>query len=374
MTIEKVSLDQLAPLKSILCCPYTKTPLTPLPLPELLLRLPETERQRIPEGTIGAFISESSFLAYPIIGRIVNFLERDVLKLSDQNLHINLDDANSSTVKQSVKEWYDNFGWKRNSTGIYNDTGLFSQLEETGHSLYEILSHLSLLERYLGGEFFLDAASGAIAHPEYLAYSWFYKYRICVDISLTALQEADAKLQGKGFCCLVDICNLPFPDNLFDGIVSGYTIQHIFESDQAKAVKELHRVLKQKKHLCIMTEIKTNTLTRRIIFKVLRFIKKLTGKLGIVPVDVSVNTKASDAIEPSKLYFAPQDIRWWLENTHNLSSSISIEALRVFSKKEFESFFGISIRAAKFLRSMEHLFPKSLAKISSYVLIDLYKD
>jgi hypothetical protein len=33
---------------------------------------------------------------------------------------------------------------------------------------------MSLLSRLSGGEFLLDAASGPIAHPEKLAYAWFY--------------------------------------------------------------------------------------------------------------------------------------------------------------------------------------------------------
>jgi ubiquinone/menaquinone biosynthesis C-methylase UbiE len=120
---------------------------------------------------------------------------------------------------------------------------MFSQASLTGHGFYELSSHLSLLDRFSGGEFVLDAASGPIANPEMVAYSWFYKYRVCVDISLTALQEAATKLEGKGFCCMADICQLPFRDGVFDAVESGYTIQHIAESRQSRAVAELYRVL-----------------------------------------------------------------------------------------------------------------------------------
>jgi hypothetical protein len=88
-------------------------------------------------------------------------------------------ETDDASIQQSVKQWYDNFGWVRNESGNYNDTALFSQQSLTPHGAYELASHMSLLPRLSGGEFVLDAASGAIAHPEYLAYSWFYKYRVC---------------------------------------------------------------------------------------------------------------------------------------------------------------------------------------------------
>jgi hypothetical protein len=131
------------------------------------------------------------------VGGIVCFLEQDSLRLSrDRESDITGREADKSAIRQSVKQWYDDFGWRRNETGVYNDTALFSQQSNTAYGAYEVASHLSLVDRLSGGDFVLDAASGAIAHPEYLAYSWFYKYRVCVDISLEALREAQAKLEG----------------------------------------------------------------------------------------------------------------------------------------------------------------------------------
>jgi hypothetical protein len=179
---------------------------------------------RIPEGTIGAFVSEDAQTAYPIVGQIADFLEQDSLQLSKDRPRERIGrEAENASIQQSVKQWYDNFGWLRNDSGSYNDTALFSQQSLTPHGAYELASHISLLPRLSGGDFVLDAAGGPIAHPEYLAYSWFYKYRVCLDMSLTALREAQAKLEGKGFCCMANICHLPFREEVFDGVVSGYT-------------------------------------------------------------------------------------------------------------------------------------------------------
>ena len=51
---------------------------------ELLECLPEDERRRVPDGTVGAFVSESSLTAYPIVGNIADFLEQDSLALSKE--------------------------------------------------------------------------------------------------------------------------------------------------------------------------------------------------------------------------------------------------------------------------------------------------
>jgi uncharacterized protein YbaR (Trm112 family) len=78
-SLEQANLGKFVPLQTILCCPLSKTPLTLMPLQDLLAHLPESESRRIPLGTVGAFISEYASLAYPIIGDIVDFLEQDTL-------------------------------------------------------------------------------------------------------------------------------------------------------------------------------------------------------------------------------------------------------------------------------------------------------
>jgi SAM-dependent methyltransferase/uncharacterized protein YbaR (Trm112 family) len=372
--LEQANLSKFIPLQTILCCPTSKTPLTLMPLQDLLSYLPESESKRIPLGTVGAFISESALLAYPIIGDIVDFLEQDTLKLSEiQSPTINSLGSQSLKVKQSVKKWYDEFGWKKNATGIYNDVVLFSQVGDTGYRLYEILSHLSLIDRFLGGEFLLDAASGAIASPEYMSYSWFYKYRVCVDISLTALQEASSKLKEKGFYCLSDICQLPFLNNVFDGIVSGYTIQHIPESEQSRAVTELYRVLKAEKHLCIITNFRPSR-KRFVVLKFFRLINKIVRKLkNSYRTDINIDKSSSSPHIPYKLYGFLHDLKWWNKIAYDLHAQFSIEKLRFLSKVEFELFFGTSIHAAKLLHTIENLLPTFLANISDHIIVDLYK-
>src|SRR5262249_24136181 len=206
--MESPALTRFRILHDIVCCPITKTPLRIVDLDGLGSDLAPGEHRRLPAGTVDAFISDAVNQAYPFSARIVSFLDRDALQTrsgsSDPGLTARAQNAGDE-VKQSVQEWYDLFGWKKNEQGVYNDTVVFLQIGPTGHGLYELMSHLSILDRLRGGQFVLDAASGAISPPEKLAFSWFYKSRVCVDMSVTALLEADAKLRDGDFCCLADV-------------------------------------------------------------------------------------------------------------------------------------------------------------------------
>jgi len=343
---------------------------------ELARRLPEEERYRIPKGTVGAFVSESAQTAYPIVGRIVDFLEQDSLQLSNERRNERTEGQQEElSIQESVKQWYDDFGWLRNDSGIYNDTALFSQNRLTAHGAYELASHVSLLNRLSGGEFVLDAASGPIAHPEYLAYSWFYKYHVCVDFSQTALREAQAKLEGKGFSCMANICQLPFREGVFDGIVSGYTLQHIAESQQSKAVTELYRVLKPGSHLCVISEVR-QTRAHRMLVLALRAIRKVLRLLSIAGMRTNRPRAAETSAfpkPPHELYCRPRYPAWWRKQGQSLTDFYVLEGLRLFNKEEFGFFFGNSMRAAKSVRAVEVLFPGLAARMCAYLLVDFSK-
>ena len=373
---EKALLSGFELLQTILCCPHSRSALSLVTAQELLSRLPEEERTRVPKDITGAFVSESSQIAYPIVGRIACFLEQNSLRLAtNPSLKCDRRDADNLSIQQSVKQWYDEFGWLCNETGLYNDTTLFSQGSvKTAHGIYELASHVSLLDRLSGGDFLLDAASGPIVHAEYLAYSWPYEHRVCVDLSLVALREAEAKLQGKGFCCMADICRLPFQDGVFDGVISGYTIQHIDETQQSKAVAELYRVLKPGTHLCIITDLQPSGIHRSLILA-LRIIRKVRDLLSIGRSGVNREQNEPRPIlkPPHSLYFHARNLAWWRYQVHHLTNSYSLEGLRIFTKSEFESFFEHSIRAAKIVRALEALFPKVAAKTCSYLLVDVFK-
>lgn len=363
-------------LQTILCCPHTKTELRLVPLEELLSYLSKDESQRMPDGTIGAFISDAARRAYPLTERVAYFLEETSLRTCrdrSETASATIPATSGDDITQSVRDWYDQFGWKKNKKGLYNDSALFSQSKPIGHGLYELMSHLSILDHLPGGDFVLDAASGAIPHPEQLAFSWFFKSRVCVDMSIVALLEASMKLRQKDFCCLADICTLPYRDDSFDGAVSGYTIQHIPESLQLPAIKEMFRVIRPNAHLCILTEVKYSV-WHKGLFSLLRAFRKLLKVLHLVtPQIFASQTEHGCETPPQRLYYFFRGRAWWKRVAGELTYRHSVESLRILNKFEFEWLFGQSNRAAKALRLVENAFPRLTSVMSAYCLIDLCK-
>src|SRR3989304_2617065 len=94
-----------------------------------------------------------------------------------------------SDIKQQVREFYDQVGWQAISKGVYQNA-TYEDLRPVSRE-YIHKCHLRV-NRHLRprGKFLLDAGSGPIQYPEYLTYSQGYRYRVCVDISAVALQEA----------------------------------------------------------------------------------------------------------------------------------------------------------------------------------------
>jgi ubiquinone/menaquinone biosynthesis C-methylase UbiE/uncharacterized protein YbaR (Trm112 family) len=372
-------LDRYSSLQSIFCCPTTKGPLRLVGVEELRSCLPDAERERIPTGTLGAFISDATNRAYPLTERIADFLEQDSLEIQlipPGTASTVVPTSSHEDVKRSVKDWYDRFGWKKIERGTYKDTAIWSQNEPVAYGLYEMMAHLSILDRFPGGEFILDAASGAIAHPEYLAFSWFYKIRICVDLSKTALEEAAAKLRQEDLCCMADLCNLPFRDETFDGAVSGYTVQHVPESQQIPAIRELYRVIRPNAHLCIITDVKQSRRHSAFTFALRAILKSLRVLRLARPYHPSSfwATARDPALEPPhELYVHVRESAWWRNVARELTDKYSIECLRLLSVYEFNGLCGRSNRAAKALRLIESLSPRLTSNMASVCLVDICK-
>jgi ubiquinone/menaquinone biosynthesis C-methylase UbiE len=232
--------------------------------------------------------------------------------------------------------------------------------DTAGSRYYEFYSHLSFLENFNGGKFILDAASGPIAHPEYLAYSSRFKYRVCADISITALKEARRKLGRRGIYCLCDVASLPFADEIFASIISGYTIQHIDKDRQISAVSELVRVLSQTGVLSIITDIEP------ALRRAARLTKRLAKRLLFSRIGLPPGSE-------HRLYFYPRSVRWWKWAIGTQNATVQISCLRLLRRQGFDRFMGHRISDAKKLRAIETLFPKFLLYFAVYALVEVRK-
>lgn len=148
-------------------------------------------------------------------------------------------------IKQDVREFYDRVGWQKVAESVYQNARYEDLRPVSQRYIHDC--HLRVA-RYLspGGRFLLDAGSGPIQYPEYLEYSREYDFRVCADLSLTALLEARTRLADHGLYVVADIANLPFKQQAFEGIVSLHTIHHLAEPEQKQAYLELYRVLAPK--------------------------------------------------------------------------------------------------------------------------------
>ncbi len=148
-----------------------------------------------------------------------------------------------TNTKQQVREFYDQIGWSQVGEGLYQNAR-YEDLRPVSRD-YIHKCHLRV-NRHLSpsGDFLLDAGSGPVQWPEYLTYSENYRYRLCADISITAVKEARTKLGERGLYVVADIANLPFKSDAFDGEVSMHAIHHLPLSEHKRAYLELQRVLK----------------------------------------------------------------------------------------------------------------------------------
>src|SRR5574339_1256839 len=146
-------------------------------------------------------------------------------------------------TKQQVREFYDQIGWSQAGDGLYQN----ARYEDLRPVSQEYIHRCHLrINRHLAarGDMLLDAGSGPVQWPEYLTYSEGYRFRVCADISITALKEARKRLGAKGLVVVADIANLPFKMDTFDGVVSMHTIHHLPLTEHRRAYTELTRVLK----------------------------------------------------------------------------------------------------------------------------------
>lgn len=145
-------------------------------------------------------------------------------------------------VKQRVRQFYDRVGWQTVADGSYQNAR-YEDLRPVARA-YIHRCHLRV-KRFLKpvGRYLLDAGSGPVQYAEYLTYSEGYQYRVCVDISIVALQEARRRIGDHGLFVVADVSNLPFKPGPFEGVVSLHTLHHLPLEEQAKAYMELYRVL-----------------------------------------------------------------------------------------------------------------------------------
>ena len=180
--------------------------------------------------------------------------------------------------KQQVREFYDQIGWSQEEDGNYQNARYEDLRPVSREYIHKTRMRVNQhLQPY--GRFLLDAGSGPVQYPEYLTYSEEYQYRVCADISITALKEAKRRLSTHALPVVVDIANLPFAEGVFDGIVSMHTIHHLPMEEHQAAYAELYRVLGREKSAVVV-----NGWGDPLLMKMVNPLIQLRRKMAGLPV------------------------------------------------------------------------------------------
>jgi SAM-dependent methyltransferase len=146
-------------------------------------------------------------------------------------------------VKADVRQFYDSVGWRQIGEGLYQNARYEDLRPVSRDYLHRCHERVG---RFLPGEgtYLLDAGSGPIQYPEYLAYSRGFRYRVCLDLSRRALLEARQRIGSHGLYVAGDVAQLPFRSEAFEGVVSLHTVHHLPLAEQQGAFRGFFRVLR----------------------------------------------------------------------------------------------------------------------------------
>lgn len=289
-----------------------------------------------------------------------------------------------NNIKQTVREFYDQVGWQSISDTLYQN----AQYEDLRPVSRDYLHRCHMrVKRHLAkaGDYYLDAGSGPVQYPEYLTYSEDFHARVCMDISIVALQEARKRLGAHGFYVLGDVTHLPFASDTFDGISALHTIHHVPMEDKGSAYGELHRVLKPG-HSMVVVDGWTNAplmvWSKRFMAIVKRihiWWEKKFQETDVKPVE-DAPTQKNNAINnqtssPAGTFVQKFDANGLIKLINGemdyeilVWRSVSVAFLRAVIYPEWCGKFWLKV-----LFGLEELFPRLLGRIGQYPLVVVNK-
>ncbi|MFC1923250.1 class I SAM-dependent methyltransferase [Chloroflexota bacterium] len=286
-------------------------------------------------------------------------------------------------IKQDVRQFYDEIGWQEIGEGVYQN----ARYEDLRPVSWEYIHNCHLrVSRYLSsdGRYMLDAGSGPIQYPEYLEYSRGYQARVCADISIVALAEArqrigDRSSGGKGMFVVADVANLPFEQDVFDGVVSLHTIHHLPIAEHSQAYQELYRVLAPSKSAVVVNGWQDSSIMRMFVKPIKwknRMRKNIKSMLDRSLRDRSTAQSGSTQV-PSKGTFVKKHNAEWLRREVGSLINLEIYVWRSVSVRFLRAYILPNIGGKWLLRQLyqlEERFPHFMGEHGQYPLIVLKKN
>lgn len=195
-----------------------------------------------PDGLLRCPLTGSGLSVHPDEG-LLRSAEGTAYRLTD-GVACFLEPAGEGDPNRATRTFYDQTGWSKGSDGLYEDTARFVDNRPVARTFTREGMHR--LRRYFrkGGACLLDAGCGPIPHDELLGYHEAFDRRLCVDLSVPALTEARRKIGDRGIYLQGDLTNLPLMTGSVDAAMCYHVIYQLPPELQARAFKEIWRVLR----------------------------------------------------------------------------------------------------------------------------------
>jgi ubiquinone/menaquinone biosynthesis C-methylase UbiE/uncharacterized protein YbaR (Trm112 family) len=372
----------------ILRCPITHRPLRQLAPHELddINRLILTGQILHPDGSAVRECLHAGLVS--ATGRFVYRIDNGIFVLlpalaivprtsQDDPRRVNLGRATLCSDKRAVQQFYDEVGWQHAGNGDFVDAEKWEDLRRVA-SDYVRRCHLRVNEHLQPrGEYLLDVASGPVQYAEYLTYSNGYSARICVDISIAALEAARRKLGTAGIYILGDITDLPLAAGSVQGVVSLHTIYHVPAAQQARAFREIHRVLAAGHNAVVVYcwpsfAIKLAKLPASGV----RRLGRIAAKFKPGANGRSAETSASNPEQspPARLYYHAYPYCWFARQRWGFSwkiwpwRSVTVPLMRAYFHRWL---LGRTLLAALF--RLEQALPRLFGRFGAYPMIVIHK-
>ena len=281
-----------------------------------------------------------------------------------------------AAIKTQVREFYDSIGWKQVGDGIFQNAryeDLRPVSQEYIQRCHERVTEF-LPEK---GRYILDAGSGPIQYPAYLAYSEGFERRVCLDISHLALVEARNRIGEKGWFVVGDAARLPFQKNAFDALVSMHTVHHLPPEEQVRAYRDFLRVIKPGAPAVVVNSLGQYSILMKLA---LPFIKLNFFLIRLYRKWIRRESTSHSAAQPTGMGSTGTHVyrygpRWLKDNLADLPG-LEVRAWRSVSTSFLRACIHRRLLGRAWLRIiywLEETFPHCMGKAGQYALIRFRK-
>src|SRR5262249_12180104 len=206
-----------------------------------------------------------------------------------------MSDQNAQSTRESVRKWYDEYGWREGRGGLSGEDRQFRSSPQTrawrAFAPRREQRVASLFERYRGD--LLIVGGGDLPDADARIAERFDGVT-CVDISAAALEISCKKLGPRACSVLGSITDADMRNQRFDAALASHVIYHIHADEQEAAVRRMISLMRPGGRVVIIYSNPTSpsALPGEVV-------RALRGK------------PKSSSNAPWPLYFHAHSLRWW---------------------------------------------------------------